>query len=733
MPCLGRRIKKGRTACCVVGAIVNVIGIILGGALMLHIQLPPIVDGGLKDSFEINSQAAATASNFYQKDGESLATTEYYLYNLTNEADVITGSAAIFERVGPFKYTTYAGKIDSTYNANNATMSYYLRSNMVLDTANSASTAGIITTVDNVYTAMFGAGAQVPTESSLVMSSAVGSAGVIHTYLGDTLLGLQFASEIAGDANYLTTLMATVATNSGETIANTNDLLMLHYGAGGIVCQGANPYGQACGMGAITTSASARGAITATLLGASYLSDAQKSAITTEFASDATFFGIGIYQHMRALSVSMGTPECGALTLAEAKTVMPCLWNPECGLVAAGMIAADFTNLGSAALAMFGLNIADTNHLCYTTALAAYGVSVQPLGNHHFTSRLLKEKDVSSLILEKKTAAQILSGYNSPTLNALGLAAAVPGITVTHTTDDIAINGNSATLGGMQFEVRTKIKELNKITKYQGATGFDFDGDGNLTFIDGLFAGTTFPPNQKGLSFDAFQNTYAIFQAAMYRGCDFEKSDEYTTIGNYKAPKFWRNEETCFAANSSLAINTAGFADLLAITQARMYSTPACMIGHTSGKTWTDDCPSAPTNDEFGSFFAIDSISGVPWAMQSSAQVVFGVDYSASSYDVTASSATNTHFPSFTMKASLELNAADSLLITSNYDLLFLLKDVIAWVLFAIGLAFGLGSNVMIMTSLEKVPVAPKAETELEIKAAATASAPGVTQGKETV
>lgn len=345
--------------------------------------------------------------------------------------------------------------------------------------------------------------------------------------------------------------------------------------------------------------------------------------------------------------------------------------------------------------------------------MAVYSGFVAPLGKHFFTSRLLKEKNVTNLMLEERSASQILNGYNSPTLNILAQPPAIPASAPQETTEALSRATN------MKYKVETgasSYKKTNTVVEFQGAAGFDYDGDGNQTAIGGAFAGTTFPPNQKKLEWGSFADSYDILDPASYRVCTYAKTDAKYKLGTYKAPWFQMDETECYKQNSERGISEGGYMQMSGTPLAfNGWITPTCMKGHVENKHWSDDCPSDLS--QYDSKYAIDSISGAPWSVQISSQLVMGVDNSVSSYDIsTGTNFTATHFPIMTLTTTLELNQKDGDAIVAGYDLAFLLKDVISWVLFGMGMFFSILGNILTMTSITKVAAVVDSSQQQEMK-----------------
>lgn len=620
--------------------------------------------------------------------GDSNPHQEIYLYNLTNPDDIASGAEPIFESVGPFYYEVLKKLVDPVYDAKEKTVFASIRLLEVWSDTNTLDPSTMViynldTAWTALYTMMYPLGV---TESGMGMAMSCAYAGTISAYVGDALISTYYATAITdsglSEQDFLDTVYTDVTANNaqGDTITNNAELLMAHWGSGAMHNLGNSVVADAGGFTEI--SSAMYQTIGATLLGTSYLDQTQITDLSNAFLSSPNWPGIGIYQVMRGIDVAMPSEsECLPLTLAESQSVHTCMWDAvtSCGLGGIGLIAAGDAATG---LAMFGLDSNVPNHVCYSMAIMAYPDSIGALGDQFFFERLKLEKGHENLMLIKKTATETLMGMNSAVLNAAGQSPNLPGVLLQHTTDEIAI------AAGMNMKIHTGEDDNSikfKLAEAAGGIGFDYDDDGNITPFGTCFSGSLFPPNQAQLQFTPFDKSFKSYEAGLFRPCDYKISGSTYKFGNYEAHYFERQDSTCFAANAEMGVNDDGYVSLANIVPINLFSTPPCMYGFEAEKKWADDCSATLDPIDHQTQFALDPISGAPMHMLSHSQMVYAFDDVPAAFDISTGSDSSYYYPSHRTHTRTELNDEDLKFIVDMYDLVFLLKDTLSYILIALG------------------------------------------------
>jgi len=755
-------LKEGRLPWLIVGICVTAIGFLVFLGFIVNPVIPGVSDNAIKDAFVVSTQEMATAKDAPPEADDSKAVSSYYLYNMTNADDVANFKATPeYESIGPFKYNVIQESVGSTYNKEAKLLSYKSKSTFEFIVADSPSLDSLITNIDIPYTQAFPERSG-PSESAAFNGAPLLVASALNEP-NDNLGGLSVALYIlrgqvadlvgSSDEAQLTAKLAEILANLrslSRTDANDldidangklltlsfDDLLYLQYGASVFGCKGnANAVSGPtdCGFQMLlnTKKRETREIAARAILSASYLTEEEKIPIIDGFATDSAYLGMGLYQVMlnvEAVYAARLTPPssptyCQRLTLAKSKSVHKCLFKLDCGRNFYGTLAfsigrfqtafaaasagsdreaiAAAMNILQPAYDFVGLTATNPGDLCYLRAFGAYTtVGTQPLFKWFLEERLMKEKGTRNLMMEVKTAREILDGYMSPTANAFGLDPEVAGLAQNSKLEDIEASLTVVRTG------EDDTRQLNTLVSINnGRTGWDYNKDGkNVSFVGAHSGSPNFPPNQDGLSDEPLSDTIVQYESDLKRTCNLNrvttKIPAPVSVPPFKAEWYRRDDATCFAKSDLMGVPMGGYISQTEITDDGflVWSTPSCMRGFVDQKMWEDDCPDDLS--DHAAEVAIEPNTGQAVGFRLIRQIVFGAPEGEGIFDVNTGF-TARHFPLFRVAINLELSDKDKNTFDELFAPLLFLQDTIAWVLLGLGILIMIPGIVLIVTSIE--------------------------------
>ncbi|MCE7733454.1 MAG: CD36 family protein [Candidatus Heimdallarchaeota archaeon] len=175
-------VQTGKLAVISILAVLG-LGALGGGFYVGDTYIPDLLDEGIKDSLVVDENFATDDPDDYadwltnEDDDDPPKYKRYYLWNLTNPDEYLTGTTPIYEELGPYTYRQYDIKINVELTS--TTKKYQTYTYYVYDTAESFDGALETDKIVNVNPAYLG-----------VLGEAGSEAALVTGFVGPTISGL---------------------------------------------------------------------------------------------------------------------------------------------------------------------------------------------------------------------------------------------------------------------------------------------------------------------------------------------------------------------------------------------------------------------------------------------------------------------------------------------------------------------------------------------------------------